>query len=82
MAVRCDHCWERPAAFQVKHPETSLHWRCLHCLRRMALSSDAPFIVFGAATARQTREMTDPVAAGRMADAMEAARDAAKGGAE
>lgn len=73
----CQHCKKRPAAFQVKHPETSLHWRCVHCVREWALGHDLPFIVFGAITKNRSSEMVDHVAAGRMADAL---RSAARGG--
>ncbi len=71
--ILCEHCSSRPAAFQVKHPETSLHWRCLGCVRDMALNDSKPFIIFGTTTKNRTRHLEDGRIAARMANAMQAA---------
>jgi hypothetical protein len=44
----CEACKTRPAAFLVKHPETSRHWACLRCFRDHA--RDAPVVVVGVAS--------------------------------
>lgn len=45
--ARCSFCCLKPAAFRVKHPETTRHWRCLGCFRDLA--RDAAVIVDGVA---------------------------------
>lgn len=50
----CEYCGTRPAAFRVKHPETSRHWRCLGCFR--ALARSMVVIVSGVRT--PTRSLT------------------------
>ena len=71
--MKCELCAERPAAFQIQHPETSLHWRCLHCTRDMAMSDSKPFVVFGARTKNRSNEMADRITAGRLVWALLAA---------
>ena len=41
----------RPAAFRVKHPDTSRHWRCLRCFR--ALITSGPVSVTGFAVPKR-----------------------------
>lgn len=55
----CDHCLQRPAAFLCKHPETSLHWRCLGCFRDHA--REAPLVVLGVAAEPKRREVAHMV---------------------
>lgn len=50
----CQHCFEcygrrAPAAFLIKHPETSKHWRCLKCVRDL-VSDGKPFLIYGMQT--------------------------------
>ncbi len=41
----------RPAAFRVKHVETSRHWRCMRCFR--ALVAEGPVSVTGYAVPKR-----------------------------
>ena len=47
-------CCNKPAAFRVKHHETSNHWRCIACFRDLARQSNV--IVTGVATKKQMVE--------------------------
>ncbi len=45
--MECENC-NKPAAFRVKHHETSNHWRCIACFRDLAKQDNV--IVTGIAT--------------------------------
>jgi hypothetical protein len=57
--LECECCHERPAAFRMKHGETSVHWRCLGCFRDIARGS--PVVVVGVATPARTIEHEMPL---------------------
>lgn len=54
----CAHCDRATSqAWQIKHPETAMHWRCAKCLRTL-LGEGKPIIVTGYST-RYTRVFSD-----------------------
>jgi hypothetical protein len=66
---KCEHCRKCPAAFRLKHGETSVHWRCLGCFRDIA--RQAPVAVVGVATpARIIEHRLSLVRLGRVVDAL------------
>lgn len=57
--LQCESCHERPAAFRLKHGETTEHWRCLGCFRSIA--GEAPIVVTGVTTKRRTIKHAVPL---------------------
>lgn len=61
MSTICQACEKHPAAFELKHGETTRHWRCLGCFRDMV--RDGPVIVVGVAGRKAATSHVVPLVA-------------------
>ena len=70
---RCQHCDKKLSMlYQITHPETITHWRCLQCFREL-VSQGKPVVVTGVQLPSRSNYQTNINAAGKAARAADEA---------